>query len=285
MLTYIGYRLLELYVILLPYPIAYIVATGGAMLWFATGQNVYTIKKNISIVLKKDIDDPEVHRLAKKVYINWGKNIVDFLKHKVVSRKKIKQRVSFEGHNNLKKGLAKGKGVVLFSCHIGNFEWGASRIGVEGYKIWGIALFRKSEKTNKFFESNRLRKGFLTVYANKMHHIFRYLKNNELIAIPMDWDSTGQSSKSFDFFGKKAYLPTGALRLAMRSGAALMPVFIWRDGRYTHHLKIMKPINLDLSGGKEESIEKNMKIIIPIMEKHIREHLVEWELFHNIWID
>jgi len=255
------------------------------MLWFATGANVNTIKKNISIVLKKDIDDPEVHRIAKRIFINWGKNIADFLKHKVVSREKLKQRISVDSFKNLKKGLDKGKGVVIFSCHIGNFEWAASRIGVENYKIWGLTLFRKSDRTNKFFESNRLLKGFFTVYVNRMHHIFRYLKNNEIVAVPMDWDSTGTSSKLFDFFGKKAYLPTGALQIALRSGAALVPCFVWRDKKYTHHMVIMEPVELDHSGGKEEVIEKNMKIVIPIMEKHIREHIAEWELFHNIWLD
>ena len=93
MITYLGYRLLELFVLSLPYPIAYIVAYCGAMLWFSTGTNVGYIKKNISIVLKKDINDPEVHRIAKEVFINWGKNIADFLKHKVISPDNLRKRI------------------------------------------------------------------------------------------------------------------------------------------------------------------------------------------------
>jgi len=285
MFTYIGYRLLELFVILLPYPIAHIVAYGGARLWFATGSNVNFIKKNISIVLKKDINDPEVHRIAKTIYINWGKNIADFLKHKIVSREKLKQRIKLEGLKNLDRALEKGKGVVIFTCHIGNFEWAACRIGIEDYKIWAITLFRKSERTNKFFESNRLSKGFLTIYTNRLHHIFRHLKNNEIVAVPLDWDSTGKAARPFDFFDRKAGLPTGALQIALRSGAVLIPCFIWRDGKYTHHQIIGEPVELELSGEKEELIEKNMKKIIPIMEKNIREHIEEWELFHDIWLD
>ncbi len=285
MFSYLGYRLLELFVILLPYPLAYIVASGGARLWFATGAHVRLIKKNISIVLNKDIDDPQVHRIAKIIFINWGKNIADFLKNKVISREKLKQRIRLEGLENLKKGLKKGKGVVIFTCHIGNFEWSGCRIGIEGYKFWAITLFRKSERTNRFFESNRLSKGFFTVYVNRIHHIFRHLKNNEIVAVPLDWDSTGKSARSYNFFGRKANLPTGALQIALRSGAALIPCFIWRDGKYTHHQVIGEPVELELTGEKEELIEKNMKKIIPIMEKYIREHIVEWELFHDIWID
>jgi len=65
----------------------------------------------------------------------------------------------------------------------------------------------------------------------------------------------------------------------------LVPCFIWRDGKYTHHQVIGEPVELELSGEKEELIEKNMKKIIPIMEKNIREHIVEWELFHDIWLN
>jgi len=285
MFTYLGYRLLEVFIILLPYKLAYIVASGGARLWFATGTHVRLIKKNISIVLKKSITDPEIHRIAISIFVNWGKNIVDFLKYKVVSIEKLKQRIKLEGLKNLDKALEKGKGVIIFTSHIGNFEWGISMLGIKGYKIWGLSLFRKSKMTNKFFELKRLSKGVKTLYINKMLHVLKLLKNNEIVAVPSDWDSTGKSARPFDFFGRKANLPTGALRLALRSGAVLVPCFIWRDGKYTHRQVIGEPVELELSGEKEELVEKNMEKIIPIMEKYIREHIVEWELFHDIWIN
>ncbi|HAJ95138.1 MAG TPA: hypothetical protein DCP02_02780 [Actinobacteria bacterium] len=285
MIIYLGYRLLELIIIILPYKLAYIVASGGARLWFATGAHVRLIKKNISIVLKKDIDDPQVHRIAKIIFINWGKNIADFLKHKVISIGRLKQRIKLEGLKNLDRALKKGRGVIIFTSHIGNFEWGASMLGAKGYKIWVLSLFRKSKMTNRFFELNRLSKGVNTLYINKMLHVLRLLKNNEIVAVPSDWDPTGKSARPFDFFDRKASLPIGALQLALRSGAALVPCYIWRDGKYTHHQVIGEPVELELTGEKEELIEKNMKKIIPIMEKNIREHIVEWELFHDIWID
>jgi len=285
MITFLGYRLLELIVILLPYRLAYIVASGGARLWFASGSYADSIKKNISIVLKKDIKDPVVHRIAVKIFVNWGKNIVDFLKDKVISREKLKQRVKLEGLKNLDKALEKGKGVVVITSHVGNFEWCGSRLAAEGHKIWGVSLSRKSRKTNDFFESIRLSKGLGTIYINRMLNIFRHLKNNDIVAIPSDWDPTGKASNSFYFFGKKANLPTGALQLALRSGSVLVPSFIWRTGKYTHRQIVCEPIKLERMGTKKELIEKNMEKILPVMEKYIREHITEWELFHDIWMD
>lgn len=285
MLNYLGYKFVEFIAIVLPYPLAYALAVLVARLWYATGSNVGIIKKNISRALNLDIGDPEVHRIAVRVFINWGKNIVDFLRHRIISRETLRSKVSLEGIEYLDEALKEKKGVVIISSHIGNFEWGACRLAVDGYKMWGISLFRKSERTNRFFQASRMTKGFKTLYINKIIHIFRHLNNNEIVAIPSDWAPTGKTPRHFKFFGRMAVLPTGALQIALRSGAPLVPSFIWRDGKYTHHLVIRKPIELDREGDREELISKNMDKLIAVMEAHIRDHIAEWELFHDIWID
>ncbi len=186
---------------------------------------------------------------------------------------------------HIDKALEQGKGVVLFTCHIGNFEWGACRLAVDGYAIRGVSLIRKSKRTNWFFESKRLSKDVQTLYINRIVNVFKYLKDNEIIAIPSDWDSSENRKRQFDFYGKKAYLPTGAVQIALKSGAALIPCFIWRKDKYTHQQIVEEPIKLDRTGEKEEQLEKNIKKVLPLMEKYISEHIEEWELFHNIWVN
>jgi len=284
-LNYLGYKLLEFIAIVLPYPLAYALGIASARLWYATGTNVSIIIKNISRVLNLDPGDPEVLRISIKVFTNWGKNIVDFLRHPIISKKTLRSRVGLDGIEYLDEALKEKKGVVLITSHIGNFEWGGSRLAVGGYKIWGVSLFRKNDRTNRFFETKRMTKGMRTLYINRMLSIFRLLKNNEILAIPSDWDPTGKASRPFKFFGRMAELPIGALQISLKSGAPLVPCFTWRDGRYTHRLVIGKPIELDRKGDREELISKNMEKILAVIESHIREHINEWELFHNIWID
>ena len=283
MFGYIGYRIVEFIAIATPYPFSYFIAAVGAMLWFATGVNVGIIKKNISTALGLSPDDRETHTIAKKIYINWGKNIMDFLKHSIISREKLKQRVEIKGLKNLDNALLKGNGVVIFTAHIGNFEWGACRLAVDGYRIWGTSLVRKNKLVGRFFEAKRMSKGLKTLYINKMLKVFKILKNNEIIAIPTDWDPTGQAGRPFKFFGKTAYLPTGALQIALRSGASLVPSFIWRKDKYNHLLIFKKPVDLIREGDKETLISKNMAKVLSVMERYIRNHITEWEMFHNIW--
>jgi KDO2-lipid IV(A) lauroyltransferase len=285
MFGYIGYKILEFIAIATPYPVTYFIAKFGAWLWMLTGANVNTIKNNVSKVLNLGLEDRETRKIAIKIFVNWAENIVDFLKHSNISKEKLKQRIEIKGLDNLDSALKKGKGVVIFTAHIGNFEWGACRLAVEGYNIWGVSLVRKSKLTKRFFELKRLSKGLKTLYINKMLNVFRILKNNEIVAIPSDWDPTGRAAKPFKFFGKKAYLPTGALQIALKSGAPLVPSFIYRKDKYNHFQIIEKPIDLIREGDKETMITKNIKKVTKVMEKYIRNNISEWEMFHDIWCE
>lgn len=256
------------------------------MLWFLAGINVKIVKNNLSKALDLDINTKYIHQITKRIYINWSRNICDFLKHPIISKEKLKQRVEIVGLENLDKALEKGKGVVIFTAHIGNFEWGACRIAVEGYKIWGVSLVRENERLNKFFESNRLTKGLKTLYINKMLNVFKILKNNEIVAIPTDWDPTNRAN-TYNFFGEKAMLPDGSVKIAMKSGAPLLPSFIFRKGKYNHFQIVEKPLELfqNEDEDKETLLAKNMEKVIKVLEKYIKENIEEWELFHNIWVE
>jgi Kdo2-lipid IVA lauroyltransferase/acyltransferase len=280
---YIGYKILELIAILTPYPITYFIADFGARLWFLTGKNVKITRTNISKVLDINSNSPIIQKIAKMIFLNWARNIADFLKHSIISAEKLKTRIEIKGLKNLDYALKKGKGAVIFTAHIGNFEWGACRIAVEGYKIWGVSIYRKNNLIRNFFESKRLSKGLKTLYINKILNIFRILKNNEVIAIPSDWDPTGHAARPFKFFGKTAYFPVGAVQIALKSGAQLLPSFIWRKDKYNHLQIVGSPIKLTLTGDQKTLVNKNTEKVLKVMEKYISSHISEWEMFHKIW--
>jgi lauroyl/myristoyl acyltransferase len=287
MLIFLGYKFLECLAFITPYPISYFIAGIVARLAYLLGIYVPVLKKNVANALKKDIRSPDVAKIVRKVYINWFLNVTDFLKHPLVSKEKFKKRIRLEGLKNLDNALKLGKGAVIFTTHLGNFEWGACRIGVQGYRIWGTGLIRKYKRTNEFFEKRRLSKGLNTLYANRvMINIFRILKNNEIIAIPADFDSLG-TANTYKFFGKMAHIPSGPVEIAMKSGAPLLPSFTWRIDKYNHFQVIGKPVALINDNGNKEKrkeiIRLNMELMIAVIEKYISEHIEHWELFHDIW--
>jgi len=283
MLIFIGYKIVRFIALITPYPITYLIAVFLAKLGFALRLNTDKLKNNISKVTDLDINDKKVHQLAATVMIKWLKNVTDFLKQSQISKEKLKERVRLEGLGNLKDALKKGKGAVLITAHIGNFEWAGNRLAAEGINIWGTSLTRKNKRVQKFFEDTRLSQGMKTLYVDRLLNVFRILKKNSVVAIPSDWDSSGMIGKPFKFFGKTAYFPTGAVSLALRSGAPILMCFIWRVDKYNHKEVVTEPIELVKKGNKDILVQKNMEKVVKVMEKYIRDHIDEWELFHDIW--
>jgi len=283
MLIFLGYKFVEFLALATPYPLTYLIASVSARILFNLNINVDALKTNVANVLNLDKNDKEVTAIARKIYINWFMTVADFLKNTRVSKEKLKQIIEITGLENLDKALEKGKGVVIFTAHIGNVEWGACRVAAEGYGIWAAGIHRPYEPNNKFFESRRLAKGVGMVYVNKsLLNIFRILKNNEIIAIATDWDSQG-TAHLHDFFGKKAYIPSGPVEIAMKLGAPLIPCFIYRKSKYNHFVEMEKPLELETEGEKKELIDINTTKMAKVLEKYIKEHIDQWEMFHNIW--
>jgi KDO2-lipid IV(A) lauroyltransferase len=283
MLIFLGYKFVEFLAFATPYPLTYLIASVSARILFNLNINVDALKTNVANVLNLDKNDKEVTAIARKIFINWFVTVADFLKHTRVSKEKLKQRIEITGLENLDKALQKGKGVVIFTAHIGNVEWGACRVAAEGYNICVAGLHRPYEPNNKFFESRRLAKGVGVVYVNKsLLNIFRILKNNGIIAIAADWDSQ-RTAHVHNFFGKKAYIPSGPVEIAMKSGASLIPCCIYRKNKYNHFMELEKPLELETEGEKKELIDINTSKMAKVLQKYIKEHLDQWEMFHDIW--
>jgi len=287
MLIYLGYKFVEFLVFITPYPVTYVIADFMSSTVFFCGKFVPILKKNISLALDIDINDKKTALIARKIYINWFRNIADFLKLSRIKNEKFKNRVELHGLENLREALKKEKGAVLFSAHMGNFEWAGCRIAIEGFKVTGVGLERPYKKINMLFESRRLSKGMGTLYANKMElKIFRILKNNETLAMPTEFDPL-KTAKEYEFFNKKAFIPSGPVELALKTGAALLPCFIWRKNKYNHYQIICEPLALERDekkfSSKKEFLEYNMKKMTVVLEKYILEHTEEWEMFHDIW--
>ena len=282
--SFINYMIAAFMACFTPYPVSFFIGKSLAWFWWIAHKNVDIVKRNVSNVLNLDINDKKVSKISKKIYFEFAKNVVDFLKNGIISQERFKKNIKLDGVNNLKKALENGNGAVIFTVHIGNFEWGASRIGAEGIKIWGVGLYRENRFLDKYFEKNRKSKFLNTLNANKMLGVFRILKNNEVVAIPTDWDPSG-TSKVYNFLNKKVMLPSGAIQIALASGAPLIPSFIVRDGKYHHHQIICEPLDLIREGSKEELLEKNMQKVIEVLEKYIYKNIDQWFMFHNIWVN
>ena len=86
-----------------------------------------------------------------------------------------------------------------------------------------------------------------------------------------------------NFFGKPAYTPVAPVRLAMASGAPIVPSFMIRKGDDTHKLIVEKPIYVRREAKTEEDLKRHTRAWTELLEKHVKENPDQWVWIHRRW--
>jgi len=235
---------------------------------------------NLAAAMGKAVDDPQVNRTIRQVFINYGRYMVDFFLLPQLPPRKLQTFFShIRGENVLQEALAKGKGAILLSAHVGNWEVGGCMLHLLNYPFAVVVMGHNSVLTNTLVNRLRCRNGIKVITADKspfsVIQVLRYLNRNGIVAMSGDRDyfGTGQAVR---FLGKKITLPVGPVRLAMKSGAALIPAFVLKqaDGRYFGVLESAIPLVLE--GKQDEAITRNLEMSARIFEKYIRRFPDQW---------
>jgi len=112
--------------------------------------------------------------------------------------------------------------------------------------------------------------------------LFRALKRGEIIALPCDRD-VADHGRMIEFFGSPTRLPDGPVRVALRTGAPVIPAFAERLPDDTFQVNVEPPLELQRTGDMEADIESGMKLIVAAMERHISRNPEQWLVAAPIW--
>ncbi len=235
---------------------------------------------NLSTALDKPLDDPFIIKTVRQVFCNYGQYLIDFFLFSQLPLRKIKGFfASIKGEEILQHALAKGRGAILLSAHIGHWEIGRYILSLLHYPLTVVAMAHNTGATNALV--NRLR------YNNRTSgidvdqspftgiEILRHLRNNGIVAVHGDRDFFARGRQT-TFLGKQVSFPIGPVVLAMNSGAPLIPTFVLRgpDDRYFGVLE--EPIPLLAEGDRDDVIDKNLRKIARIFERYIRLYPDQW---------
>ena len=93
----------------------------------------------------------------------------------------------------------------------------------------------------------------------------------------------GHGDDPVEFFGRTAILPTGHIRLALRTDAILVIGYVEYDPVEGYRLRIEPFMELVRTGGRRHDVKMNAERVLAVMEKAIRAHPDQWLLFVPVW--
>ena len=270
---------------LLPYKMA-VIAGGilGRAAYYLAGK----ARKDTEAHLRDafpSMPDGDLRTIAREVFANQGKNIFELFSFPKLNREKFAHIVTIENKDAFHKAFAAGKGVLILSAHCANWEIMAAALAAEGVPLNVIARRIYIEGLNRMLVGFREQKGVKVILRSgrgSAREILRSLRHNESVGMLIDQDTDVQGV-FVDFFGIKAWTPSGLAALALRTGAPVVAALDVRENNGRHTVKLAGPFELIRTGDQENDIIVNTQVFTRFIENHIRNNPAQWVWMHKRW--
>jgi phosphatidylinositol dimannoside acyltransferase len=261
------------------------VVTG--ILWRLRGGSLYRILYgNQAVVLGPAATPQKIHRAVGAVLRHAGMTAIDLMYIASRGDEAIRSAVEFgpEVWENYHAATTSGRGVLVCGCHLSNFNLGFLAFGLLGIPVRVLSM---AGPTGGFqvMQDFRLRGPIeqSAIDGASLRAAITHLRRGGVVGTGVDWPLGGSAAERLPFFGKPANLPTGHIRLAMSSGAVLLPTaFRWSAER-GYYGQTAPHIALELTGDREADLRHNALRVLAVIEKWIAEAPDQWLMYHRMW--
>jgi KDO2-lipid IV(A) lauroyltransferase len=187
---------------------------------------------------------------------------------------------SADGEEHLDMALAAGRGVVLLTAHLGNWELAGRLLSSRGDRTAHVVLSAEQDAAlERYLRLDGPQLRFVTRHRpTSTLGLLAALRRAELVAMQADRPTGGRGDAIVPFFGEPAAFPLGPFVLARAAGAAVVPAFcaMAPGGRY--RLEIDPPIWV--KPGEESTA---LAVVVAALERVIRAHPTQWFNFFDAW--
>ena len=217
---------------------------------------------------------------TRRVFVNQVRQYLEVFQIPRLDRARFDEIVRVEGWEHFLCAQRLGKGVIFGSAHLGP-------VALVGQFLMtrGVTLTLPAEKTDSEFllAVNRARQaqGLVLVPIDSALGIHRIIRDGGALGILADRAVTGVG-ETVEFFGRPALLPSAHVALALRTGAALVPAFTWRDKGFLC-ARIEEPLELVSTGDRDADVRAGVRRFAQVLERYIKEHPEQWTVFEPVW--
>jgi len=194
--------------------------------------------------------------------------------------------VRIEGSEHLKDALAKGRGVIIVTAHLGNFPLMSLKLARAGFPVHIVARPMRDEQVGDYLHDLRTKAGVGTIlsYPRKdcITGILNALRANSVIIMQMD-QNFGTGGVWVKFFNKLAATPTGPIVLSLRTKAEVVPAYIYRDSKNKHCVKIFPAKELIVTDDKDQTNLLNAIELTKMIEDWVKDVPSQWGWIHRRW--
>lgn len=256
----------------------------GLTLYGALGRRRNIASENVRLAL--GVSRARANQIARRSCVNFGMTFAEFLHARVAGRSEVRRQCDIVGLQHIDDGFARGRGVVLLTAHVGNWELMGARAAQE-FPLTVVARPTSNAGVQQVIDACRAAQNVRVIskYENGRASL-RVLKSNQALGILPD-QHAGREGALLPMFGHPTRIWTALARLALISGARVVPAFgvrrrpFLRDGRI--QAQVFPGWNLENAGDKDAGILEGTRRVVWELERVVRQNPEQWLWLHRRW--
>lgn len=224
----------------------------------------------------------EIKKIARSSFAELGFNLVEMLRIPRFIQEDWRSNFQVRGEENVRRAFARSKGIIFVISHFGNWEYLGFMPRLLSFSGAAIGQEIKNPAVDGLIKDAREMIG-LDLFSKRevTASVKSYLAGNGAVAILAD-QRARQMYINVPFFGRPAPTTAAPSVFALKTGAALIPVFIYFvDGKY--QVLFEKEVTVPAGLSIKESIKELTGRFTAIFEGKIREHPELWFWVHRRW--
>jgi KDO2-lipid IV(A) lauroyltransferase len=229
---------------------------------------------------------PETRKLIlRRVFRNLGWQLVEFCRMPRYTAANTRNWIRTDGLDHYLAAEARGKGVLVLTGHLGAWELSSFYHSLMGHPM-GMVIRRLD---NRLLDNyvNQVR----CLHGNRVLHkddfargLLTSMRAGETVGILMDTNMTPPQGVFVPFFGIPACTASGLARVALKTGAAVLPGFLlWEESERRYVLHFGPQLHFTCSGDNEADIVAATAQCNEVLESWIRRYPDQWLWIHRRW--
>lgn len=223
--------------------------------------------------------------VLRKLYRNLGWLLAEFCQMPKYTRENSHAFLRYDGLEHYLAARDKGKGVLIVTGHLGAWELSSFYHSLMGYPMSMVIRRLDNVRVDRLVNHNRCLHGNHVLHKDDFARgLLGAMRQGETVGILMDTNMTPPQGVFVPFFGKSACTASGLARVALKTGAAVLPGFmLWEESEQKYVLHFGEEIVLNRTGDVEADAVANTARCTAAIEDYVRRYPDQWLWVHRRW--
>jgi Kdo2-lipid IVA lauroyltransferase/acyltransferase len=224
-------------------------------------------------------------RIIRELFVGFGRHLAEFCMFPRYTAENARNVALYDGFENYAAAREAGRGVLLLTAHLGAWEIGSFVHSIFGNPIKIVVRRLDNPKVDALVERYRTLHGNQTFAKEDFARgLLAAMRAGETVGILMDTNMTPPQGVFVNFFGKPACTASGMARVALRSGAAVVPAFtIWDKKLRKYRVRFDPALQLVSTGDDDADAIGNTALFNRVIQDYVTRYPEQWLWVHRRW--